>query len=162
MCFCAYIFWCTNSVSKCLIILIYGNSIPVVPREKPHTDAAAWENPPYAPVLARWGISPWVRKNPWRRKWLPTTVFLPGEFHGQRSLVSYSPWGRKELDTTEKLTHTHMNLSHFYPHQQCSRVPAPSHFFFLNFWVCSGHLMVFTLNFPENHHQKKKKKRTFF
>ena len=32
------------------------------------------------------------------------THFLPGEFHGQRSLVGYSPWGRKELDTTERLT----------------------------------------------------------
>ena len=30
---------------------------------------------------------------PWRREWLPTPVFLPGEFHGQRSLVGYSPWG---------------------------------------------------------------------
>ena len=36
----------------------------------------------------------------------PTPVFLPGEFHGQKSLVSYSPWGRKESDTTEQLTHT--------------------------------------------------------
>ena len=34
-------------------------------------------------------------------------VFLTGEFHGQRSLVSYSPWSRKGLDTTEQLTHTH-------------------------------------------------------
>ena len=33
------------------------------------------------------------------------TVFLPGESHGQRSLVSYGPWGRKESDTTERLTH---------------------------------------------------------
>ena len=32
---------------------------------------------------------------------------MPGESHGQRSLVSYSPWGCKELDTTEQLTHTH-------------------------------------------------------
>ena len=32
------------------------------------------------------------------RKWQPTPIFLPGEFHEQRSLVSYSPWGRKELD----------------------------------------------------------------
>ena len=31
----------------------------------------------------------------WRREWLPTPVFLPGEFHGQRSLVGYSPWGYK-------------------------------------------------------------------
>ena len=39
----------------------------------------------------------------WRRKWQPTPVLLPGKFHGWRSLVGYSPWGRKELDTTERL-----------------------------------------------------------
>ena len=38
---------------------------------------------------------------PWRRAWQPTPVFLPGVFHGQRSLVGYSSWGHKELDTTE-------------------------------------------------------------
>ena len=43
----------------------------------------------------------WVWKIPWRREWLPTPVFLPGEFHGQRSLAACSPWGHKELDTTE-------------------------------------------------------------
>ena len=43
----------------------------------------------------------WVRKIPWRRKWQLTPVFLPGESHGQRNLVGYSLWGRKELDTTE-------------------------------------------------------------
>ena len=36
----------------------------------------------------------------------PTPIFLPGEFHGQRSLVGYSPWGHKESDMTEQLTHT--------------------------------------------------------
>ena len=41
---------------------------------------------------------------PWKREWLPTPVVLPGEFHGQRNLVGYSPWGRKELDTTKQLT----------------------------------------------------------
>jgi len=45
----------------------------------------------------------WVRKIPWRRKWQPTPVFLPGEFHGQRNLVGYSPWGLKESDTTEQV-----------------------------------------------------------
>ena len=45
-------------------------------------------------------FDPWVRKIPWRRKWQPTPVFLPGESRGQRSLAGYSPWGGKELDTT--------------------------------------------------------------
>ena len=45
-----------------------------------------------------------VRKILWRREWLPPALFLPGEFHGQRSLEGYSPWDRKELDTTEWLT----------------------------------------------------------
>ena len=49
-------------------------------------------------------------RSPWRRKWQPTPVFLPGEFHRQRGLVGYSPWGRKESDTTEQLsTHTVLN-----------------------------------------------------
>ena len=51
--------------------------------------------------------SPWVKKIPWRREWLPTPVFLPKEFHGQRSLAGYSPQGGKESDRTEQLTHTH-------------------------------------------------------
>ena len=46
----------------------------------------------------RYGFSPWVWKIPWRMKWQPTLVFLPGEFHGQRSLVDYSPWGCKGSD----------------------------------------------------------------
>ena len=46
-------------------------------------------------------FNPWVRKIPWSRKWQPAPVFLSGKFHGQRTLVGYSPWGHKELDTTE-------------------------------------------------------------
>ena len=49
------------------------------------------------------GFEPWVGKIPWRRKWQPTPVFLPGESHGWRSLVGYSPSGHKESDTTEWL-----------------------------------------------------------
>ena len=49
------------------------------------------------------GFNPWLRKIPWRRKWQPTPVFLPGKFHGQRSLAGYSLWGRKESDMTERL-----------------------------------------------------------
>ena len=44
------------------------------------------------------------QEDPWRRKWLPTPVFLPGESHGQRSLAGYSPWGRKQLDMIKQLT----------------------------------------------------------
>ena len=49
-------------------------------------------------------FDPWVGKIPWRNKWQPTPVILPGEFHGQRSMVGYSLWGGKESDTTERLT----------------------------------------------------------
>ena len=51
---------------------------------------------------------PWVRslgwEDPLEEAWQPTPVFLPGESHGQRRLVGYSPWGRKELDVTERLS----------------------------------------------------------
>ena len=42
-----------------------------------------------------------IEKIPWRRAQQPTPVFLPGESHGQGSLVGSSPWGHKELDLTE-------------------------------------------------------------
>ena len=63
-----------------------------------------------SPHLKKWNLrrprfDPWVRKIPWRREWQPTPVFLPGEFHEQRSLAGYSPWGHKELDTSELLTY---------------------------------------------------------
>ena len=46
----------------------------------------------------------------WRRWWHPTSVLFPGKSHGWRSLVGYSPWGRQESDTTERL-HFHFSLS---------------------------------------------------
>ena len=53
----------------------------------------------------------WVRplgwEIPWRRKWQPIPVFLPGKSHEQRNLAGYSPWGRKKWDMNERLsTHT--------------------------------------------------------
>ena len=75
----------------------------------------------YLPVLFRWfsgkestcqrkrfrrlEFDPWIGKIPWRRKWQPIPIFVSGGFHGQRSLVGYSSWGRKELDTTEATEH---------------------------------------------------------
>ena len=52
-------------------------------------------------IHKRRNFNPWVGKIPWNGKWLPTSVFLPGEFHGQRNLVGYSQWGHKELHMTE-------------------------------------------------------------
>ena len=49
----------------------------------------------------RYGFNPWVGKIPWRRKWQPTLVFLPGESHGQRSLAGCSSYGHKESNMTE-------------------------------------------------------------
>ena len=48
-----------------------------------------------------WRFDPWVNKIPWRRAWQPTPVSLPGESHGQGSLMGYTPWGHTESDTTE-------------------------------------------------------------
>ena len=47
------------------------------------------------------GLTPGSGRFPWRRKWQPTAIFLLVEFHGQRGLVGYSPWGCKELDRIE-------------------------------------------------------------
>ena len=57
----------------------------------------------------RCGFNLWVRKFPWRRKWHPTPVFLPGKPHGQRSLVGYSPRGLKELTRLSNGTYAFLN-----------------------------------------------------
>ena len=62
----------------------------------------------------KWGFYSWLGKIPWSRKWQPTPVFLPGKFHGQSSLAGYSPWGHKELDTTEWLS-AHMLVQNSVP-----------------------------------------------
>ena len=61
----------------------------------------------------------WVRKIPWRRKWQPTPVPLPGTSHERRGLIGYSPWGRKKSDTTEQLhfLETFLSFCTFQPSQ---------------------------------------------
>ena len=71
----------------------------------------------------RHGFNLWVRKIAWRKKYQLTPVFLAGKFHGQRSLVGYRPWGRKQSDMTEGLsvharTHTH---THAHAHTTVSK-----------------------------------------
>ena len=69
----------------------------------PHASAVDTETP----------VQSLGREDPWRRAWQPTAVFLPGESHGQRSLVGYSPQDHKELDTVEHAhTHTKLSLCH--------------------------------------------------
>ncbi|KAB0347365.1 hypothetical protein FD754_012222 [Muntiacus muntjak] len=90
------------------------------------------------------GFDSWVGKIPWRRAWQPTPVFLPGESHGQRSLEGCSPWGLKELDTTENECYLPLKSPHitsdvglcfcqyFFPH-----VPLSSHELVMD-WVHPG------------------------
>ena len=78
-------------------------------------------------------FSPWVGKIPWRREWQPHSKFLPGEFHGQRSLVDYSLWGHKELDRTE--------WQHFLFHYRIKRIwwfYVSSHWVIIKFERLSG------------------------
>ena len=65
------------------------------------SDGACEELACHCRRLKRCGLNHWVRKIPWRRARQPTSVFLPGESHGQRSIVGYGPEDHKELDTTE-------------------------------------------------------------
>jgi len=69
--------------------------------------------------------SVWVGKIPWSRNWQPTPVILPEKFHGQRSLVGYSPWDRKELDVTE-----HIRTFCIYPYL----------YMYLCLWTCENYV----------------------
>ena len=60
--------------------------------------------------IKRREFNPWVRKISWRRDRLSTAVYLPGESHGQRNLVGYSPWVCKESDTTDLTDSRHPRL----------------------------------------------------
>ena len=68
----------------------------------PHNDAfMVAQMVKYLPAMRETQIQSLIWEDPWRREWLPTTVFLPGKFHGQKSLAGYSPWDCKESDMTE-------------------------------------------------------------
>jgi len=74
----------------------YENFWSVVSNVKGFPGRAVVKNPPASAGDAKKRrFNPWVRKIPWSRKWQPTPVFLPGKFHGQRSLVDCSPQGLK-------------------------------------------------------------------
>ena len=72
-------------------------------------------------------FDPWVGKIPWRREWLPTPVFSPGEFHGQNSVMGYSPWGCKEPYMTEQLTLPHPYIIYMVMYICQTQSPNSSH-----------------------------------
>ena len=91
-----------------------GGSPQGLPQAQAHLWVSGWESSIQALVLQKkegavcamqqtW-FDPWVGNIPCRKEWSPSPVFLPGEFHRQRNLVGYSPWGCKELDMTARLT----------------------------------------------------------
>ena len=96
---CALSRWCHPTISSC--VLPFSSCLQSFP-------ASGKEPACQFRRHKRRRFDPWVGKIPWRRKWQPTPVFMPGKSHGLRSLVGYSPWGRKESDTTEQL---HFSLS---------------------------------------------------
>ena len=70
------------------------------------------------------GFDPWVGKIPWIRKWQPTSAFLPGKSHGQRSLVSYSPWDCKRVGQ-DGLNNSHRHLWGASRPQHSNSAPIP-------------------------------------
>ena len=78
--------WVNKEAHLSLEVHLYLNNISFwgFPGGASGKESACWST--------RRRFNPWVRKIPWKRKWQPTPVFLPGQFHGQRSLAGYSQW----------------------------------------------------------------------
>ena len=77
------------------------------------------------PIMQETWVWSLGQEDPWRRKWQPTPVFLPGEPRRQRSLAGYSPWGRKEADMTEQLNNN----------RRCAYICMHASFFFFLYCV---------------------------
>ena len=98
-------------------------------------------------------FDPWVGKIPWSRKWQPAPVFLPGESHGQRSLVGYSLWGHRESDLTERLrlSTAHSDCCEAVPHWSFHLHLSNNEQCWETFHVAVGHVYVFLFFFSEIH-----------
>ena len=99
--------WMGKENVRCICIPLKCK-LPYIPYMYIHTHTIPWWLRWWSLCLQcrRPRFSPWVGKIPWRRKWQPIPVLMPGKFLGWRSLVGYSPWGCKESDTTERLHFT--------------------------------------------------------
>ena len=101
MCVCVCVCVCFGFF--CFFFLRQGNAQEWFPRWLSGNESACQSR-----RRRRRRFTPWVGKIPWRRKWQPPPVFLPGKSPGQRSLAGYSPWGCKASNTTE---YAHMQYS---------------------------------------------------
>ena len=87
--------WLENVVKILLLEICFKTSqVALVVKHLPANAGGAWDT----------GSVPWLGKSPGSKKSESTPIFLPGKFHGQRSLVGYSVWSHKELDITEWLS----------------------------------------------------------
>ena len=93
----------------------------------------------------RHGFNPLIGKIPWRRKWQPTPVLLAREFHEQRSLAGYSPWGHKQSDATERL-HFLSFLSDFLMIQLSHPYMTTGETIALTMWTSVGNMMLMHFN----------------
>ena len=93
--------------------VLQADSLPAEPPGKPVTEyiLTLISNSINRSMHTSYGFDPWVRKIPWRSKWQLTSGFLPGKFHGQRSLEGYSLWGREESDMLRLHRYTSNNRS---------------------------------------------------
>ena len=91
--------FCLSGCLSCLCVCLYVSGPPLSPGLTDGTSGK--ESTCQCRGCKSYRFNPWVGKTPRRRKWQRTPVFLPGESHGQRSLVGFNPWGHKESDTTE-------------------------------------------------------------
>ena len=99
----------TDSVYSCFPGFLLGCPLSLL--NKFHTITQLWNVQPISPCYLKHAhifVPCWLLW--WKWQWQPTPVLLPGKFHGPRSLVDCSPWGRYELDTTEQL-HFYISLS---------------------------------------------------
>ena len=91
------ILWPTSDLLRCGPETLWVNTISICVLSSPLANSGLpkWLSGKESACQCRRHFDPWVGKIPWRRKWQPTPVFLPGKSHGQRSLVGYSPRGCK-------------------------------------------------------------------
>ena len=125
-------------VEASIVFLPYGYTLAFP------TGSAGKEPTCWCRRCKRQEFDPWVRKIPWRRKWQPTPVFLPGKSHGQRSLAGYSPWGHNSQTWLSGCAHIPWYLRSFCNWSLALIIVQSAFFFF--FWPCWGFIAAFRLS----------------